>query len=387
MTQATGYRAFIPANLPPIDLNVAGLLHPLLAAQEAIARLDGMATTLPNVELLVFMYIRAEAVLSSQIEGTQASLDDVLRAEANFKEADDPQDVQEVINYISALHYGLERSIELPISLRLIREIHTQLMQGVRGDTRNPGEFRRIQNWIGPAGATLQTARFVPPPVPDMKDALDNLEKFIYEEQSDIPSLIKIGLLHAQFETIHPFLDGNGRTGRLLITLLLCHYNLLNQPLLYLSYYFKLNRTEYYDRLQAIRDQGDWEGWLRFYLQGIQIIAKESTEKTRAVLQQRELDRERINELGSKSGKALLVRDYLYRFPYINVKAVEQATELSYSAANSLINDLVRIGLIHPINNRQRDRVFYHREYFNIFQLSISSNLDQPVDITSNEPS
>lgn len=387
MTQATGYRAFIPASLPPVDLDVAGLLHPLLAAQEAIARLDGMATTLPNVELLVFMYIRAEAVLSSQIEGTQASLDDVLRAEANLKEADDPQDVQEVINYISALNYGLQRSVELPISLRLIREIHTQLMQGVRGDTRNPGEFRRTQNWIGPAGATLKTARFVPPPVPDMKDALDNLEKFIYEEQSNIPSLIKIGLLHAQFETIHPFLDGNGRTGRLLITLLLCHYNLLNQPLLYLSYYFKLNRTEYYDRLQAIRDQGDWEGWLRFYLEGIQIIAQESTEKTRAVLQQRELDRERINELGSKSGKALLVRDYLYRFPYINVKAVEQITELSYSAANVLINDLVRIGLIHPINNRQRDRTFYHREYLNIFQLSISPNLDHPADITSNEPS
>lgn len=283
ITQASGYRAFIPAPLPYLTaLNLPELLPRLVAAQEAVARLDGIATTLPNTDLLVLMYIRAEAVLSSQIEGTQASLDDVLQAEANLQAVDGQGDVQEVINYIAALNYGLQRRIELPLSLRLIREIHFSLMQGVRGEHRDPGEFRRSQNWIGPAGATLQTARFVPPPVPDM---LDNLEKFIYDEQIGLPTLLKIGLLHAQFETVHPFLDSNGRTGRLLITLLLCHYGLLSQPLLYLSYYFKQHRTEYYDRLQAVRAGGDWEGWLNFFLDGVRVVAAESTEKTRAVLQ------------------------------------------------------------------------------------------------------
>ena len=370
MKQASGYRAFVPAPLPPTpQLDLSGLLHPLLAAQEAVARLDGIATTLPNIELLVFMYIRAEAVLSSQIEGTQASLDDVLRAEANLKEVGDPKDVQEVINYIAALDYGLARTEKLPLSLRLIREIHTQLMQGVRGDTRDPGEFRRTQNWIGPAGATLSTARFVPPPVPEMQQVLDNLEKFVYEDVSGVPNLLKIGLIHAQLETIHPFLDGNGRTGRLLITLLLCHYGLLSQPLLYLSYYFKLHRSEYYDRLQAVRDRGDWEGWLGFYLEGVRVVALESTEKTRAVLRQRQQDREQASKLGSKSGKALLVLEHLYRFPYLNVKTVAQLTGQSYNAANQLVGNLQDAGILSPFGERQRDRVFYHQRYVEIFQL------------------
>ena len=381
--QDSGYRAFVPAPLPPVPpVDTGVLLSGLLAAQEAVARLDGIATTLPNSELLVFMYIRAEAVLSSQIEGTQASLDDVLRAEANLKEADDPRDVQEVINYIAALNYGLERARELPLSLRLVREIHTRLMQGVRGQSRDPGEFRRSQNWIGPAGATLRTARFIPPTVPDMHAALDNLEKFVYEEDSGVPSLLKIGLIHAQFETIHPFLDGNGRTGRLLITLLLCHYGLLSQPLLYLSYYFKLNRTEYYDRLQAVRDRGDWEGWLRFYLEGVRVVALESTEKTRAVLRLRQLDRQQIGTLGSKSGKALVLLDYLYRFPYLNVKTVEQLTGLSYNASNALVGNLVNVGVLSPLDERQRDRVFYHKGYVDTFQIESPASDVPPEDMT-----
>ena len=348
LKQGSGYRAFIPAALPPVPaVQTAELLGELLGAQEAVGRLDGIATTLPNVELLVFMYIRAEAVLSSQIEGTQASLDDVLRAEADLKEANDPRDVQEVINYIAALDYGLKRTAELPLSLRLIREIHTRLMQGVRGDTRNPSEFRRTQNWIGPTGATLNTARFVPPPVPEMLLALDNLEKFMYEELSGVPNLLKIGLLHAQFETIHPFLDGNGRAGRLLITLLLCHYGLLSQPLLYLSYYFKVHRTEYYDRLQAVRDRGDWEGWLRFYLVGVRTVALESTDKTRAVLRLRQLDCDRVAGLGTRSGRALRVVDHLYRFPYVTIRAVQKLSGLSYNTASALVGDLVEGGPAH----------------------------------------
>lgn len=368
--QGTGYRAFVPTLLPPVPLDLSGkLLLTLLEAQDALSRLDGVTTTLPNANLLTLMYIRSEAVLSSQIEGTQASLDDVLRAEANLQDADDPKDVDEVLNYVAALDYGLTRRAELPLSLRLIREIHAQLLQGVRGERRSPGEFRTSQNWIGSAGATLQTATFVPPAPSDMLQALDNLEKFIYEESSDLPPLIKIALIHAQFETIHPFLDGNGRTGRLLITLLLCHYGLLAQPLLYLSYYLKLNRTEYYDRLQAIRDRGDWEGWLLFFLLGVREVARQSTEKTRAVLDLQKQDRERAVSLGAKMAQGLKVLDYLYQYPFISVRKVEEITQMSYNSANALVGRMVETGLLTPYGNRQRDRQFVHQDYLDIFHL------------------
>lgn len=369
--QPSGYRAFVPAPLPPVPaVDLAGLLIDLLEASQAVARLDGIATTLPNIELLVFMYIRAEAVLSSQIEGTQASLDDVLRAEANLEQPDDPHDVQEVINYISALNYGLERTSSLLLSLRLIRELHGHLLSDVRGAERDPGEFRRTQNWIGSAGATLRTARFVPPPVPEMHEALDNLEKFIYAEGTGIPDLVRIGLLHAQFETTHPFLDGNGRTGRLLITLLLCHYRLLRLPLLYLSYYFKQHRTEYYDRLQAVRDTGDWEGWLRFFLRGVRMVAEESTEKTRQVLELRERHRALLTQdFGRKAGNALTILEHLYRQPYVSVNRVAELTGQTYASANTLVADLVAADLLSPVNERQRDRVFEYRQYMDIFEL------------------
>ncbi len=384
--QPSGYNAFMPAELPPTPaLELTGLLRPLLAAQEAVGRLDGIATTLPNIELLVMMYIRAEAVLSSQIEGTQASLDDVLRAEANLKEADDPSDVQEIINYIAAMNYGLDRTNALPLSLRLIRELHTRLMDGVRGEHRDPGEFRRTQNWIGPAGATLLTARFVPPPVFEMHAALDNLEKFIYEEASGVPDLLKIGLIHAQFETIHPFLDGNGRTGRLLITLLLCHYGLLSQPLLYLSYYFKLHRAEYYDRLQAVRDRGDWEGWLAFYLEGVRVVALESTQKTRAVLELRTTDRDLVQTLGSRAANALAVVEHLYRVPYITIRTVEELTGLSYNAASRLVTDLLEAGLLQALDGRQRGRVFFHRRYVEIFQVAVQTDALETDETTRSE--
>lgn len=370
--QRGGYRAFIPAKLPlaePLGWD-APSLNVLLEAQGALGQLKGTAERLPNPDLLVMMYIRAEAVLSSQIEGTQASLDDVLRAEANLANPDAPGDVQEVINYVKAMDYGLRRQEELPVSLRLIREIHGILMNGVRGSQRDPGEFRRSQNWIGPVGSTLQTARFVPPPVPEMLVALDNLERFIYEEGSRTPPLVKIGLIHAQFETIHPFLDGNGRLGRLLITLLMCHYGLLDAPLLYLSHFFKLNRSEYYDRLQAIRERGDWEGWLRFFLEGVRSVATESAQKTRDVLDLREQDRLRIGqELGRRTANALTLHEHLLRQPFVNVRRVQSLTGLSYSNANALVGELVRTGVLQPANEHARDRLFVYQRYLDIFRL------------------
>ncbi|WP_245587657.1 Fic family protein [Calidithermus chliarophilus] len=354
----------------------------LLEAQGALGQLKGTAERLPNPDLLVMMYIRAEAVLSSQIEGTQASLDDVLRAEANLANPDAPGDVQEVINYIEAMDYGLRRQEELPVSLRLIREIHGILMNGVRGSQRDPGEFRRSQNWIGPVGSTLQTARFVPPPVPEMLVALDNLERFIYEEDSRTPPLVKIGLIHAQFETIHPFLDGNGRLGRLLITLLMCHYGLLDAPLLYLSHFFKLNRSEYYDRLQAIRERGDWEGWLRFFLEGVRSVATESTQKTRDVLDLREQDRLRIGqELGRRTANALTLHEHLLRQPFVNVRRVQSLTGLSYSNANALVGELVRVGVLQPASEHARDRLFVYQRYLDIFRLE----RDETTGISSDE--
>src|SRR6266849_3294936 len=261
VSQIGGYKAFVPKPLPPdppIQLDNEMILL-LSQADMALGRLDGMSTTLPNVDLFVAMYVNKEAVLSSQIEGTQASLIDVLAFEADAALPENPQDIEEVINYINALNYGLGRLNTLPLSLRLIREIHGLLMQGVRGANRNPGEFRTSQNWIGHLGGTIQTAKFVPPSPMDMNRSLDNVESFIHTEKA-VAILLKVGLVHAQFETIHPFLDGNGRMGRLLITFILCSEEVLLRPLLYFSYFFKQNQREYYQRLAAVHEEGDWEG-------------------------------------------------------------------------------------------------------------------------------
>ncbi len=266
--QPSGYRAFIPAPLPPSPhLRLRGQVQTLLSrADRELGRLDGSITTLPNPELFVFMYVRKEAVLSSQIEGTQSSLQDVLAAEANlFSGERKPSDVYEVINYIDAMNYGLARLAELPISVRLIREIHRRLLARARGGRLSPGELRTSQNWIGPAGCLLGEATFIPPPPPVVPEALGELERFLHAKD-DLPALAKIGLAHAQFETIHPFLDGNGRVGRLLITFLLTERGILQKPVLYLSHYFKRNRQAYYEHLQAIRDEGRWEEWLEFWL-------------------------------------------------------------------------------------------------------------------------
>ena len=255
--QIGGYRAFIPAPLPPQPpVRIGGELQSLLSeADRALGRLDGSILTLPNPDLFVLMYVRKEAVLSSQIEGTQSSLQDVLSAEAKVFASNRPKDAIEVINYISAMNYGLDRLDEIPVSVRLIREIHARLLRGVRGSHLTPGELRISQNWIGAPGCTLAEADFVPPPPHEVPDALGKLEAFLHDP-GDMPTLIWIGLAHAQFETIHPFLDGNGRVGRLLITFLLCERQILIKPVLYLSYFFRQYRQEYYETLQSVRDKG-----------------------------------------------------------------------------------------------------------------------------------
>lgn len=279
MKTLRGYSAFMPAKLPPeppvaVDTEMQKLLS---LADRKLGRLDGITEILPNPELFVAMYVKKEAVLSAQIEGTQASLVDVLNVPGDEREENSPAGVKDVVNYVNAMQWGLHQLETLPLSLRLIKGIHKVLLKDVRGSEKEPGEFRRSQNWIGAPGCTLETAVFVPPDVHEMEQAMGDLKLFIHEDD-DIPALIKIALIHAQFETIHPFLDGNGRMGRLLITFWLCERKILSQPLLYLSYYFKQNRTEYYDRLMDVRTKGDWEGWVKFFLRGVANVSDEATE-------------------------------------------------------------------------------------------------------------
>ena len=367
--QPAGYDAFVPAPFPPDEIAMEPpLLHLNSRADLELGKLVGATSILPNPDLFVFMYIRREAVLSSQIEGTQASLMDILEYEASLRDMATRTDVAEVSNYIAALRYGLERVKELPPSLRLIREIHGRLMDGVRGGepAKTPGEFRRSQNWVG--GPSPESARYVPPPVPVMDEALDQFEKAIHAH-SDYPLLVEIGLAHAQFETIHPFLDGNGRMGRLLITFLLCHHRVLTEPLLYLSIFFKQNRQEYYERLQAIRDKGDWEGWLAFFLEGVATVATEATGTARKIVELREEVREQIAQhMGRRASRAHQLLDGLFRNPVVNVKDVERMTDLSQPAANALTTALAEMGILKELTGQRRNRVFMFETYLSLFE-------------------
>ncbi|MBV6424239.1 MAG: Adenosine monophosphate-protein transferase SoFic [Steroidobacteraceae bacterium] len=369
LTQPTGYRAFMPAPLPPLPaLALGGDLHGLLsAADRALGRLDGSVLTLPNPDLFVFMYVRKEAVLSSQIEGTQSSLQDLLAAEAQLFEQTLPRDVHEVINYVRAMNHGLARLPELPISVHLIREIHAELMRGVRGGKLQPGELRTSQNWIGPAGSTPSTATFVPPPHHAVPAALEDLEKFLHA-QDELPPLVKIALAHVQFETIHPFLDGNGRVGRLLITFLLTEYGLLKKPVLYLSHYFMQNRQKYYVHLQAVRTEGAWEAWLAFFLRGVIAVAGEAAETARRIIQLREQHRIAITaHLGRAAGNGHKVLESLFDRPIVTVNDVQKMTGTTYVAANSLVSRLVKLGVLDEMTGYARNRRFRHTPYINLF--------------------
>jgi Fic family protein len=367
--QLTGYRAFLPAPLPPDPpIRLEGELYGLLSkADRALGRLDGSILTLPNPDLFVFMYVRKEAVLSSQIEGTQSSLNDLLAAEASILSPTQPKDVAEVVNYVRAMNYGLARLAELPLSVRLIKEIHAELLRGIRGSHLTPGEIRRSQNWIGPGGCTLAEATFVPPPPDEVPDALSDLEKFLHAP-SNLPALVQIGLAHAQFETIHPFLDGNGRIGRLLISFLLCQREILLKPVLYLSHYFKRHRAAYYEHLQAVRDTGDWEAWLAFFFRGVAEVSAEATETSRRILALREEHRALVTaHLGRAAGNGHRVLEHLFQKPILSVADVRKLTRTTYPAANNLVSRLAERGIIQEITGYKRNRLFRYEPYIALF--------------------
>ena len=349
MTQPTGYKTFVPHKLPP-DPDIVydpEMLKLLSNADRKLGRLDGITQVLPNPELFVAMYVQKEAVLSSQIEGTQASLTDVLEIRADSEKR---EDIGEVVNYVAAMKYGLKRLKDLPLCLRLIREIHAKLLENGRGSTRNPGEFRTTQNWIGPQGCSLNDATFVPPSVPEMHTALNELETFMHEDD-DIPILIKIALIHAQFESIHPFLDGNGRVGRLLITFWLCQQNILTQPLLYLSYYFKQNRSQYYDRLMSVRLQGDWENWIKFFLKGVATVSDEAINTAKEILELKTKCEQKIGSYGNSNYNKLL--DFLFQSPIITKNDVKEFLNVSYPTASKIVDEFCKSEIIYDLTYEQ----------------------------------
>ncbi len=368
VTQPSGYRAFVPAPLPPsppLDLDGPALTL-LSQANVALGRLDGVVKVIPDPDFFVSMYVRREAVLSSQIEGTQSTLEDLLGAELepDVAKRDAHSDVGEIVNYVRAMNHGLERLDTLPLSLRLLREIHGKLLRDGRGAHRTPGEFRTSQNWIGPDGATLQQATFVPPPVPEMRAALDDFERFFHRDEQQ-PVLIEAALSHAQFETIHPFLDGNGRVGRLLITFLLVHRGVLRAPLLYLSHYLKLHRTEYYDRLTAVRVRGDWEGWLRFFLEGVATTAEEAAETAERIFELRERHRSLVMDETGAAGLRLL--SALFDRPLVNVNYLTRALDVSFPTANRLVARFEDLGLLREVTGQRRSRRFRYDPYLSLF--------------------
>ncbi len=368
--QPNGFRAFIPNPLPPVPaIDLTGNVQALLSqADHALALLEGAALLLPNPELFVFMYIRKEAVLSSQIEGTQSSLQDVLAAEAKLFDPDAPSDVGEVVNYVRAMQHGIARLDQLPISVRLIQEIHAELMQGVRGGNLTPRELRRSQNWIGPAGCGIRNASFVPPPPHEMLQAMSELELFL-NSPSSLPLLVQIAIAHVQFETIHPFLDGNGRVGRLLITFLLMNRGLLTQPVLYLSHHFKRHRSAYYEHLQTVRTRGDWEGWVEFFLQGVIDVSREAALTAKAILAMREEYRSKIADtMGRGAGSAHRVMEKLFDQPIVAVATVREWLDITPAGANSVVNRLVEIGLLTEITGYARNRRFRFDPYLRLFE-------------------
>jgi len=360
-----GYKIFIPKRLPPdppiiFDEELVRLQE---EASLALGELKGLAEVIPNPDHFITMYIRKEALLSSQIEGTQASLADVIVSETE-KEYAVPTEIREVINYVKAMYYGLDRVKDLPVSLRLIKEIHEILLKDARGRKREPGEFRKIQNWIGVPGTSIEEADFVPPPVNEMNDALSNLEIY-YHNNNNEPALVKCGILHAQFETIHPFMDGNGRIGRLLITFFLCEQGILEKPLLYLSYYFKKYRLEYYEKLMKIREEGDWEGWLKFFLTGVTQASTQAIETAKRILSLQEEHKKIIND-NTNTPNAFHLHELLLSRPIIDINYVKDKLNVSYVTARNLVNSFEKMDMLHETSKKERYKEYTYREYLNI---------------------
>lgn len=361
------FSSFIPKSLPPDPpLHYTPELQDLEErANRSLGRLEGIGSLLPDPTLFLYAYVRKEAVLSSQIEGTQSSLSDLLLFENEEVPGVPLSDVQEVSNYVAAMQYGLQRLERgLPLSLRLIKEIHAALLKGVRGGEKEPGEFRRSQNWIG--GSRPGKAAFVPPPAHEVLPAMGALEKFLHDDPVRTPALVKAGLAHAQFESIHPFLDGNGRVGRLLITFVLCVEGVLSEPLLYLSLYFKQRRAEYYESLQHIRTKGEWEGWLAFYLRGIEEVSTQAGDTAKRLLRLFEQDREKIYRLRKATASALRVHDLLKKRVILSLPAVEKELQLSFPSVNRAMLNLEKLGVVREFTGKQRNRLFCYQPYLDI---------------------
>ena len=362
-----GYRSFIPKELPPeppIDYDDELRLF-LSKADRNLARLDGITSVLPNPDLFIAMYVKKEALLSSQIEGTQASLEGVLEFEADLVPKEDINEIKEVVNYISALDYGINRLKETSMSIELIKEIHKILLEGTRGDGLNSGNFKTVQNYIGTPGASIREAIFVPP-TPDITlPAIEGLERFLLEKDN-IPALVKIGLIHAQFETIHPFLDGNGRIGRLLITFYLVWKEILSKPLLYLSFYLKNNRSEYYDLLMKVRTEGAWEEWLKFFLKGVSETSEEAVNTAREIIKLKDDMTKLLYEKSVSSIHAIRLIDLLFESPLVSNADVVDKLNITSVTATSLMNKFEEIGILTEITGKKRYKRYLFSEYVDI---------------------
>jgi Fic family protein len=366
INQLTGYKAFIPTPLPPqppLELDSA-LTKKLAQPMLLLARLDGLAYTLPNTDLFITMYVKKEALLSSQIEGTQASLENIFAFESGMAVAN-INDVEEVVNYIKALNYGIRRLKTFPMSLRLIRELHSILLDQTRGKEKSPGEFKRSQSWIGPPHSTLKNAVFIPAPPQEALQAMADLEKYMYTDTL-LPELISCALIHYQFETIHPFLDGNGRVGRLLITLYLYWKGIVEKPLLYLSYFFKKNRQEYYDRLTMVRTTGNYEQWVVFFLQGVIETSESAIEDTKKILELHSEHQKLLYTAKLSSPLAVVLLNQLFYTPIISISDVQKKFNITYPTAAYLVQQFTDIGILQEITGLKRAKRFVYSAYMNI---------------------
>jgi Fic family protein len=360
------YKSFMPSALPPnppIELNKE-IVDLLVKANKQLALLEGISSRIPNIHLFISMYVRKEALMSSQIEGTQATLEDVLDP---MLEENTNRPVGDVVNYIKATDYAINRLKELPLCNRLIKEAHEVLLSGVRGQNKSPGEFRHSQNWIGAAGCNLQNARYIPPSVEDMIQSMSDLEKYINgDDELDI--LIRAGLIHYQFETIHPFLDGNGRIGRLLITLFLMEKKVLSTPALYISYFLKKNRIEYYDRMNEVRLKGNYEQWIKFFLEAVYESSKDSVKTIDNLTSLHDKYYLKIESLGRRAKNAIRVFEYLESNPIIEIQQTAKELHIAFNTMSSIVKDLINIGVLEQTSTQSRNRTFVYKEYLEILK-------------------
>ena len=363
------YRSFRPAPLPPtppLEFNT-DTIQLLIDANCELAKLNSAAVMIPCTDLFVSMHVRKEALITSQIEGTQCTLDDILDPDVD---ANTNLDVSDVVNYVNAAQFAVQRLQTLPLCCRLLRETHEKLMAGVRGQDKNPGEFRQSQNWIGPAGRTLNDVRYIPPNVSDMTDAMSALEKYINNDQ-EYDALIRTALIHYQFETIHPFLDGNGRIGRLLILLYLMEKKLLDKPILYVSYFLKKNQIEYYDRMAEVRRSGNYEQWVHFFLEAVRTAAKDAAETIQRLVMMHDRNLSRLPPSKRTADHVRSLFDYVEQHPIIDIGKTAHALNISYNTAAAAVRKLVALDILQETTNASRNRIFAYHEYLDILRKDI----------------